>query len=48
MIQQTIKESLNDHTVIVIAHRISTVLDSDRIVIISGGRIKVNATKSNL
>jgi ATP-binding cassette subfamily B protein len=38
-IQQTLAEVAADHTTLVIAHRLSTVVDADRILVIDAGRI---------
>ena len=39
LIQQTIRNSFSDSTVITIAHRIKTILDSDKIIVMDKGRI---------
>jgi len=38
-IQQTLAEVAEDHTTLVIAHRLSTVVDADRILVMDSGRI---------
>ena len=38
-IQETLKEVAKDHTALVIAHRLSTVVDADRILVMERGRI---------
>ncbi|MES9845827.1 MAG: ATP-binding cassette domain-containing protein, partial [Candidatus Sedimenticola sp. 6PFRAG5] len=38
-IQETLREVAQDHTTLVIAHRLSTVVDSDRILVMDQGRI---------
>jgi len=38
-IQETLKEVARDHTTLVIAHRLSTVVDADRILVLEAGRI---------
>ena len=37
--QQIIRESFSDYTVIVVAHRLETILDFDRIVLLDKGRM---------
>lgn len=37
MIQRTIKEKFADCTVITVAHRLNTVIDSDRVLVIDAG-----------
>ena len=40
MLQTTLRSNMfNDRTIITIAHRINTILDSDRIVVLDKGRI---------
>jgi ABC-type multidrug transport system fused ATPase/permease subunit len=40
LIQKTIREQFSDCTVITIAHRLHTIMDSDRIMVLESGRIK--------
>lgn len=37
MIQRTIREKFSDSTVITVAHRINTVIDSDRVLVLDDG-----------
>eukprot|EP00913_Durusdinium_trenchii_P002361 g2179.t1 len=39
LIQQTIKEEFADHTVLCIAHRISTIMNSDRVCVLDAGKL---------
>ena len=39
IIQQTIRRELADSTTLTIAHRLNTIMDSDRIMVLSAGRI---------
>jgi len=48
LIQKTIREKCRDVTVLTIAHRINTILDSDRVMVLDSGRIAEFDTPSNL
>ncbi|KAJ2774929.1 hypothetical protein IWQ57_000607 [Coemansia nantahalensis] len=48
IIQQTIREEFKHCTVLTIAHRLNTVLDSDMILVMDGGRIGEYDTPQNL
>ena len=47
-IQMTLAEVAEDHTTLVIAHRLSTVVDADRILVMEGGRILEQGTHQRL
>ena len=47
-IQQTLAEVAEDHTTLVIAHRLSTVVDADRILVMEGGHILEQGTHRRL
>ena len=48
LIQQTIHTEFHDQTVLTIAHRINTILDSDRVMVMSGGEIVEFASPARL
>ncbi|MES9990641.1 MAG: ABC transporter ATP-binding protein/permease [Candidatus Thiodiazotropha sp.] len=47
-IQETLREVAKHHTTLVIAHRLSTVVDADRILVMEGGRIQEQGTHQAL
>jgi ATP-binding cassette subfamily B protein len=47
-IQETLREVAKDHTTLVIAHRLSTVVDADRILVLDQGRIIEQGTHQAL
>lgn len=48
LIQQTIRRQFKDCTVLTIAHRLNTIMDSDRIIVMDKGRIVELDQPSNL
>jgi ATP-binding cassette, subfamily C (CFTR/MRP), member 4 len=40
LIQKTIRTKFSDCTVLTIAHRLHTIMDSDRVLVVDGGEIK--------
>ncbi len=47
-IQETLKDVAQNHTTLVIAHRLSTVVDADRILVMDAGKIVEQGTHQNL
>jgi len=47
-IQETLREVAADHTTLVIAHRLSTVVDADRILVMEGGHIVEQGSHAEL
>uniref|UniRef100_A0A3P9LDV5 ABC-type oligopeptide transporter ABCB9 n=1 Tax=Oryzias latipes TaxID=8090 RepID=A0A3P9LDV5_ORYLA len=48
MVQQALNNIMQDHTVLVIAHRLSTVEKADNIIVIDGGHVVEQGTHSHL
>lgn len=48
LIQATIREEFGDCTVLTIAHRLNTIMDSNRIMVLSEGQIVEFETPTNL
>ncbi|XP_046664349.1 multidrug resistance-associated protein 1-like isoform X2 [Homalodisca vitripennis] len=48
LIQQTIREEYKDCTVLTIAHRLNTIIDSDRVIVLDEGKVKEFDSPSNL
>jgi subfamily B ATP-binding cassette protein MsbA len=48
MVQKALDNLMNNRTTFVIAHRLSTVLHADRIVVLEGGRIVESGTHEEL
>ena len=48
LVQRALDAAMKDHTTLVIAHRLATVLKADRIVVMDGGRVVESGTHNDL
>jgi len=39
MLQRTIRDRFRDRTILTIAHRLNTIIDSDRVIVLQAGRV---------
>ena len=48
LVQEAIKEVSKDRTVIIVAHRLSTIINADKIVVLENGRVTEEGTHREL
>ncbi len=47
-IKKTIDNLVNDHTIVIVAHRLSTIIDADIIHVVDGGKVIATGTHKEL
>ena len=47
-IKKTIDNLVNDHTIVIVAHRLSTIMDADIIHVVDGGKVIATGTHKEL
>ena len=47
-IKKTIDNLVNDHTIVIVAHRLSTIMDADIIHVVDGGKVIATGTHKQL
>ena len=47
-IKKTIDNFVNDHTIVIVAHRLSTIMDADIIHVVDGGKVIATGTHKEL